>query len=63
MVMCKIDGNYINKEQIKNRKDSEMKRAYQELLKRIRASGVVQPEKHILDNEASKSFKELIRTT
>ena len=45
---------------MKSRKDAEMIRAYQSLLRRLQRAGIT-PRKHVLDNEVSESMKELIR--
>ena len=60
MVLVEIDGNAIMMEAMKNRTDGEIQKAYLTLLKRLAISGI-KPKKHILDNEASKDFKKLIR--
>ena len=61
MIMVEIDGNYIDAEPMKNRTENEMIRAYLELLARVKESGVCDPKKHILDNEASAEFKRVIK--
>ena len=60
MVLVEIDGNAIMVETMKNRTDGEMQKAYLALLDRLELSGIT-PKRHILDNEASKDFKMLIR--
>jgi hypothetical protein len=61
MVMVEIDSSYIDAEPMKNRNEKELIRAYQALLERIKITGVCNPRKHILDNEASKEFKKVIK--
>ena len=60
MVMVEINSNAILVEPMKSREDSEMKRAYEDLLLRLKRAGV-QPKKHVLDNEVSESMKDMIR--
>ena len=62
MVMIEIDSNSILVEAMKNRTDSEMQRAYNHLLSRLKKKGFT-PRKHVLDNEVSEAMKELIRDT
>ena len=54
------NNNYIDAKPMKNKSSEEHIRAYQELLKRIKATGVCDPKLHILDNEASKEYQEAI---
>jgi len=61
MIMVEIDGNYINAELMKNRTENEMLRAYLALLEKVKESGVCDPKKHILDNEAPVEFKRAIK--
>ncbi|KAL7439594.1 hypothetical protein ACHAXM_007602 [Skeletonema potamos] len=60
MVLVEIDSNAIFLEPLSSRKDSELQRAYESILKRLKRAGIV-PKKHILDNEISESMKALIR--
>jgi hypothetical protein len=60
MVMVEIDSNAILVKPMKSRKDQEMIRAYDALVKRLQRAGV-QPKKHVLDNEISENMKEHIR--
>jgi hypothetical protein len=60
MVMVEIDSSAILVEPIKNRKDTELTRAYKKLLARLKQAGVT-PRKHVLDNEVSTAMKDLIR--
>ena len=59
--MCEINGNYINAEPMKSRKDKEMIQAYHELLALIKERGVCNPKKHILDKEAYKELRKAIK--
>ena len=52
--MVEIDSNAILVEPMKSRKDHEMVRAYDTLVKRLQRAGV-QPKKHVLDNEISRT--------
>lgn len=61
MVLVEVDGNYIDAEPLKNKTEGAMIQAYLILWKRLTASGAVKPTTHILDNEASKAFKEEIK--
>ena len=60
MVMVEIDSNAILVEPMKSRKDQEMIRVYDSLVKRLQRAGF-QPKKHVLDNEISENMKEHIR--
>ena len=59
MVMVEIDSNAILVEPMKSRKDEEMIRAYQVLMKRLQRAGI-QVKKHVLDNEISTKMQNLI---
>ena len=58
--MVEIDSNAILVEPMKSRKDHEMIRAYDTLVKRLQRAGV-QPKKHVLDNEISENIKNPFR--
>jgi hypothetical protein len=60
MVAIHLDANYIFNEPMKNRTEEEMMAAYQRIVNRMRAAGLGL-KKHILNNEASKAFKEKIK--
>jgi hypothetical protein len=60
MVMVEIDSNATLVEPMTSRKDSEMIRAYDVLVKRLQNAGV-HPKKHVLDNEISENMKQHIR--
>jgi hypothetical protein len=60
MVMVEIDSNAILVEPMKSRKNQEMIRAYDALVKRLQRAGI-KPKKHVLDNEISENMKEHIR--
>jgi hypothetical protein len=60
MVMVDIDSNAILVEPMKSRKDQEMIRAYDTLVKRLQRAGV-RPKKHVLDNKISENMKDHIR--
>ncbi len=59
MVLIELDSNAILVEAMKNRSSTEMIRAYQVLVDRLRSAGI-QPKMHLLDNECSADFKERI---
>ena len=60
MVLCKTDGNLILVKPMKNRISGKMCKAYNNLMNRIKQSGII-IKKHILDNEASEEFLQTIR--
>ncbi|KAL7518347.1 hypothetical protein ACHAWF_000186, partial [Thalassiosira exigua] len=60
MILCEIDGNIIISEAMKNRTSGEIVRAYLVLMERLKAAGL-KPKKHILDNEVSEEYKQVIR--
>ncbi len=62
MVLYKIDGNYIDAEPMKDKKDNSLIKAYNTLWARVTKSGKVKPMVHTLDNEAPALFKESIKT-
>lgn len=59
MVMVDIDSNAILVEPLKNRKDGELIRGYEQLLARLTRAGI-KPKKHVLDNEVSATMKDII---
>ena len=61
MVLVEVDSNYIDAKPMKNRTQQEMIWVYQALLERIKSTGVCDPKKHIVDNEASAEFKKVIK--
>ena len=61
MVMVEIDSSYIDAEPMNNRTEDEIIKAYQKLLGRIKSTGVCNPKKHMLDNEASNEYKKVIK--
>ena len=61
MVLVEIDSNYIDVEPMKSKESKEMVKTYQELLRRIKLTGVCDPKMHVLDNEASKEYQEAIQ--
>jgi hypothetical protein len=60
MVAIHLDANYIFNKPMKNRTEEELMVAYQRIVNRMRATGLGL-KKHILDNEASKTFKAKIK--
>jgi hypothetical protein len=61
MVAVKLDGNYIDCELIQSRKAKSLTKAYQAIFQRWKATGVICPNWHILDNEAPEELKQAIR--
>ena len=60
MILCEIDNGIIISEPMRRRTSGEMVRAYQSLMKRLQSAGI-KPKKHVLDNEISSEFKEVIK--
>ena len=60
MILCEMDSNAILSEAMKDRTSGEMVKAYRKLLKNLRLVGMT-PTKHVLDNEMSAEFKEVVR--
>lgn len=60
MVLWKVDGNAILVATMKNQTEGEIIKAYLSFIKRLKAAGI-QPKKQILNNEASKAYKEAIK--
>ncbi len=52
MVAVELDGNYINAEPMRSRSATELTSAYQRIYARWKATGVICPNWHVLDNEA-----------
>jgi hypothetical protein len=61
MVAVELDGNYIDAEPIKSRMARELTEAYKRIYARWKATGVICPNWHVLDNEAPAEFLEAIR--
>ena len=61
MVAVELDGNYIDAEPIKSRMARELTEAYKRIYTRWKATGVICPNWHVLDNEAPAEFLEAIR--
>jgi hypothetical protein len=61
MIAVKLDGNYIDAELLKTRKAKALTDAYQRIYQRWKATGVICPNWHVLDNEAPEEFKQAIR--
>eukprot|EP00956_Cyclotella_meneghiniana_P037733 scaffold143603_cov33-Cyclotella_meneghiniana.AAC.1 len=61
MVAVELDGNYIDAEALKTRNASDLTAAYQKIFSRWKATGVICPNWHVLDNEAPEKFKQAIR--
>jgi hypothetical protein len=61
MVAVELDGNYIDAEPLKTRNATNLTEAYQKIYSRWKATGVICPNWHVLDNEAPEKFKQAIR--
>jgi hypothetical protein len=62
MVVIHINSNYIFCKPMKNKTESKMIAAYQQIINRMRRANLGLKH-HRLDNEASLAFKECIRDT
>ena len=60
MVAVKLDGNYIDAELLKTRKANNLTKAYQCIYQRWKATSVICPNWHILNNESPEEFKQAI---
>jgi hypothetical protein len=60
MVLTESNSDIILVEAMKNCSSGDMIRAYQKLIDRLHAAGIV-PKHHILDNECSDEFKKTIK--
>jgi hypothetical protein len=61
MVAVEIDGNYIDGEPLQLRSAKSLTKAYQAIFQHWKATGVICPNWHILDNEAPEESKQAIR--
>eukprot|EP00804_Cyclotella_cryptica_P002446 CCRYP_019168-RA/>CCRYP_019168-RA protein AED:0.13 eAED:0.13 QI:0/0/0/1/0.5/0.4/5/0/1227 len=61
MIAVELDGNYIDAEPLQTRKAKALTDAYQRIYQRWKATGVICPNWHVLDNEAPAEFKQAIR--
>ena len=59
MVLFKINSNVILVESLRDRKSEELVKAHQTLVDRLKER-CFEPKLHILDNECSAEFKEVI---
>jgi hypothetical protein len=59
MVLVEIDSNFISMEPMKSRETSELIRAYNTIMSRLKAKGI-QPKKQMLDNEAPRAYLDTI---
>jgi len=60
MVVVELDGNYIDGEPLQLRSAKSLTKAYQAIFQRWKATGVICPNWHILDNEAPEELKQAI---
>ena len=60
MVTVELDGNYIDCKPTKSRHAKDLTSAYQNIFARWKATGVICPNWHILDNEAPEELKRAI---
>ena len=61
MVAVELDGNYIDAEPLKTKGTQSLINAYQAIFNRWKTTKVINPNWHILDNEAPDAFKQAIR--
>jgi hypothetical protein len=61
MVAVELDGNYIDAEPLKTRAAQSLTEAYKTIHARWKATQVICPNWHILDNEAPEELKQAIR--
>jgi hypothetical protein len=62
MLAVELEGNYIDVEPMKSRSTKDLTKAYKQIYARWKATGVICPNWHILDNETPAEFLEAIRT-
>ena len=60
MVTVELDGNYIDGKPIQSRKAKSLTKAYQAIFQRWKATGVICPNWHILDNKAPEELEQAI---
>ena len=61
MVAVKLDGNYIDAKPLKSRSTKDLIKAYKTIHARWKATGVICPNWHVLDNKVPAAFSEAIR--
>jgi hypothetical protein len=61
MVAVELDGNYIDCEPLQSLSAKSLTKAYQTIFQRWKATGVICPNWHILDNKAPEELKQAIR--
>ena len=61
MVAVEMDSNYIDVEPLKSRNASNLTDAYKKIWERWKATKAVNPNWHVLDNEASAQLKQAIK--
>jgi hypothetical protein len=61
MVAVELDGNYIDCEPLQSRTAHSLTNAYQAIFQRWKATGVICPNWHVLNNEAPEELKQAIR--
>ena len=60
MVAVELDDNYIDSKPTKSTKAQDLTSAYQNIFAQWKATGLICPNWHILDNEAPEELKRLI---
>jgi hypothetical protein len=60
MVAVELDVNYIDAEPMKSRTAKELTEAYKQIYARWKATGIICPNWHVLDNKAPAEFLEAI---
>jgi hypothetical protein len=61
MVAVELDGNYIDCEPLQSRSAKSLTKAYQAIFQHWKATGVIRPNWHILNNKAPEELKQAIR--
>jgi hypothetical protein len=61
MVTVELDGNYVDVEPLQSRTSKSLTNTYQAIFQHWKATGVICPNWHILDNEAPEELKQAIR--
>ena len=60
MIICEIDNYVILSESMRNRSSCEIVRTHLILMQRLKAAEI-RPKKHVLENECSTEFKQVIK--
>ena len=60
MVAMEMDGNYINGKPLKIHEAGSLVKAYQAIMQHWKATGIVAPNWHVMDNKAPAELKKAI---